>query len=394
MTLTAPLPIAFVMASFEPGGTERQMIELIRRLDRGRWTPHLATFRAGGAWFDRAADAVASVAAFPLTTFKSPAAAGHLWRFAQWCRERRIAVVHTAELYSNTFGLPGAALAGVPVRVGNRREINPDKSAAQIATQRAAYACAHKIVANSRAVVERLIAERVPAHKIALVPNGIDAGIFGRRDAPEGFRRIVAVANLRREKGHDVLIDAVPIVLSEFPDARFEVVGDGPERDRLAARARARGVAHAIRFSGHCEDVPARLAEADIFVLPSRSEAFPNALLEAMAAGLPVAASSVGGIVEIVEHERTGVLVPPGDPSALATGLLRLMSAPALARSLGEAARARVRSHYSFDRMVDAFERLYLTEFERRVTARLQPRAPRRAWGARHANISGRSANL
>src|SRR3954469_25314330 len=127
------------MTSFEPGGTERQMIELLRRLDRRRWTVHVATFRPGGEWFSRVADAAASVTAFPLATFAGAHAARQLWAFAGWCRERRIAVLHTTELYSNIFGLPGAALGGVPVRIANRREINPDKSAGQIAAQRAAY---------------------------------------------------------------------------------------------------------------------------------------------------------------------------------------------------------------------------------------------------------------
>jgi len=376
VTFTAPLPIAFVMASFDPGGTERQMTELIRRLDRSRWSVHVATFRPCGAWFERVAEVAASVATFPVTTFKSPQALTELWRFAAWCRERQIAVVHTAELYSNIFGLPGAALAGVPVRIGNRREINPDKSAAQIVMQRAGYACAHKIVANSRAAVTRLIAERVPAHKIARVANGIDFARCRVAPARPSRRRVVTVANLRAEKGHDVLIDAAVSVLREFPDARFECVGAGPERDRMMARARDRGVAYAFTFSGHCDDVPAKLAAADIFVLPSRSEAFPNAVLEAMAAGLPVVATGVGGILELVDEGRTGLLMPPADPSALADRLVGLMAAPALARSLGDAARAHVREHYSFERMVHAFEQLYLAELSRRL-ARLKARAPR-----------------
>src|SRR5262249_44807257 len=130
-----PVPIAIVMTSFEPGGTERQMIELVRRLDRARFTVHIACFRGQGAWFGRAAEAAASVAEFPVTSFRCPNAAHHLWRFARWCRAQRIALVHTTELYSNIFGLPGAWLAQVRVRIGNRREINPDKSRAQIALQ-------------------------------------------------------------------------------------------------------------------------------------------------------------------------------------------------------------------------------------------------------------------
>lgn len=357
------------MSSFDPGGTERQMIELVRRLDRSRWTVHIATFHARGGWFDRVAEAAESVTEFPITTFRSPQAARRLWAFAGWCRARRIAVLHTTELYSNMFGLPGGALAGVPVRIGNRREINPDKSAAQIALQRAAYGVAHKVVANSQAAADRLRLERVPAHKVSVVANGLDCDSYTRHASRALPRKVLVVANLRPEKGHDVLIDAAAIVLRRFPDATFEAVGGGPELQTLLARAAARGVRHAFSFLGHQDDVPARLAAGDIFVLPSRSEAFPNAVLEAMASGLPIVASSVGGILELIHDNQTGLLVPPGDPEALADRICRVMADSALGTRLGDAARAEVTARYSFDRMIAAFESIYLTELARRGMA-------------------------
>jgi glycosyltransferase involved in cell wall biosynthesis len=360
------VPIGLFMSSFEPGGTEGQMIELARRLDPRRWAVHVATFHARGGWFSRVAEIAASVAEFPVTSFRSPSAAAQLRAFTRWCRERRLEVLHTTELYSNIFGLPGAALASVPVRIGNRREINPDKSAAQIAVQRVAYAAAHVVVANSRAAAERLRLERVPARKIAIIPNGLDVTRFSQRTLSSLPRRVVVVANLRPEKAHSVLIDATPAVLERFPDATFHIVGDGPERTALMARAHARGVLHSYSFVGHDDDVRSRLAASDLFVLPSRSEAFPNAVLEAMAAGLPIVASGVGGVLELIDNDRTGLLVPPGDPGALAERICRLMSVPGLASRLGAAARTEARASYSFDRMIAAFESLYLTELARR----------------------------
>jgi glycosyltransferase involved in cell wall biosynthesis len=362
---TTTTPIAVVMTSFEPGGTERQMIELVRRLDPDRWDVHVACFEARGAWFNRVAEVATSVAEFPVTTFRSFDATRHLWAFARWCRAKHIAVVHTTELYSNIFGLPGAALANVPVRIGNRREINPDKSAAQIAMQRAAYSAAHTIVANSRAAADRLRVERVPARKIAVISNGLDFGQYQPPSPRPALRKVVAVANLRPEKGHDVLIAAAVEVLRCFPDAQFEIVGGGPELHSLRGRADAHRVLHAFTFLGHRDDVPARLADSDIFVLPSRSEAFPNAVLEAMATGLPIVASGVGGILELVDDGVSGLLVPPGDAPSLADRLCRLMNDPALAARLGGAARSEALARYSFDRMVAAFESLYLTELTR-----------------------------
>jgi glycosyltransferase involved in cell wall biosynthesis len=358
------LPIAFVMTSFEPGGTERQMIELVRRLDTDRWTPYVACFHARGSWLGRVAQA-APISEFPIDSFRRLEAFRHGWGFAQWCRRHRIAVVHATAMPSNIFALPFAALAGVPVRIGNRREINPDKAALPIAAQRAAFACAHKVIANSRAAADRLQQEGVPRRKIEVIPNGLDVPQSSQRGAPSMLRKVVMVANLRREKGHDVLIDAAVHVLKRFPDAAFEVVGAGPELDALTSRSRAAGVSAAFTFLGHRDDVAARLDRNDIFVLPSRSEAFPNAVLEAMAAGLPIVASRVGGIPELVDHQRTGLLAPPGDSTALAEALCTLMADRELGARLGSAARAEA-SRYSFDRMVSAFERVYLAELARR----------------------------
>src|SRR5581483_11945055 len=111
--LKLPVPLAFVMSSFEPGGTERQMIELARRLDPTRWTIHIACFRARGGWFDRAAAVARSVAEFPVRSFKSRDVARHMHAFACWARAQQIAVVHTTDLPANLFGLPAAAFARV-----------------------------------------------------------------------------------------------------------------------------------------------------------------------------------------------------------------------------------------------------------------------------------------
>jgi len=369
-----PIATAIFLGSFEPGGTERQMIELVRRLDRARWAVHIACFRAQGAWFPRAAEAAASVAEFPIGGFGRRDTLVQAWAFARWCRQQRIAIVHTTELYSNIFALPAAGCAGVPVRIANRREINPDKTVGHIALQRAAYSFAHAVVANSRAAADRLRFERVPTRKVAVIPNGLDVEAWPSGMPPRAPRRVVCVANLRPEKGQDVLIDAAAHVLRRFPDAQFELVGDGPERRRLQTRAEDRGVAGAFTFLGHREDVADRLAASHLFVLPSRSDAFPNGVLEAMAAGLPIVATSVGGIVELIDDRRTGLLTPAGDAVALADRLCTLMADSAFAGRLGRAARGVAESRYSFGRMVNAFESLYLGELTRRRSGVGAPR--------------------
>jgi glycosyltransferase involved in cell wall biosynthesis len=360
-------PIAMFVDCFDPGGTQRQMIALLERLDRRRFRVHPVCFHKGGAWFDRVAGFDEPVAVFPIYGFRRPATARQLFAFARWCRSHEIAVLHTWDVYSNIFGLPGGALANVPVRIGSRRGLIEAPGLQRV--QRYAYTTAHRVVANSQAAAARLRVEGVPVGKIDVVNNGIDLASFAPCRYSERPRCITTVACLREEKRIDVLIEAAPAILAKYPDAEFRIVGEGSCRDELVALARHKGVFPRFRFLGHREDVPAVLAQADIFVLPSRSEAFPNALTEAMAAGVPVVATAVGGIPELVTDGETGRLVPTGDPMALARAVLELLDEPMRAAELGRAGRRRIEETYSFDRMVDAFSTLYLSELGARGSA-------------------------
>jgi glycosyltransferase involved in cell wall biosynthesis len=361
--------VALVLSSFEPGGTERQMIELIRRLDRNRFRVHVACFRRVGAWLPRVEQAAVEVVEFPVHGFRSPATLLTLLRFAAWLRARRIAVLHTCELYANVFALPGAALARVPVRIGSRRELTPpDKTRGHLLAQRLAYRTAHRIVANSSAAAECLRDEGVAPAKIRVIPNGVDLAAFDSKQPAANRRVVTTVANLRAEKGHEVLLRAAALVGERIPDARFRLVGDGPMRPALEGLARVLEVDRTVEFLGYRDDVPTLLAESDVFAFPSHTEASPNGVIEAMAAGLPVVASATGGITELIDSGRNGVLVPPGNADALAAAIVGLLNDAGRAERLGAEARETIRRRYSFERMVDAFEQLYEQELMRKAT--------------------------
>jgi glycosyltransferase involved in cell wall biosynthesis len=361
-----PLPIGVFLTSFWPGGTERQTLELVRRLDRGRFTVHLACFHREGTWRPLIEEAADSVTEFPVAGFRSRSAVAHASAFRAWCRDRQLVVLHASDLYANIFGLPLAASAGVRVRIGSRREINPDKTPVQLAVQRFAYAFAHRIVANSSAAASRLRREGVGRRRIVHVPNGIDLASFYPASDERPARRLVSVARLRPEKGHEELVAAFAIVARAFRDTTLTIVGDGPLRERLETQIAAHGLTGRARIVGHRDDVPALLREHDLFVLASRSEAFPNAVLEAMATGLPVVATGVGGIPELVEHAVNGLLVAPGQAEVLAGAIAGLLTRPSFARALGRRARADVEARYSFHRMVQHVESLYLAELAMR----------------------------
>ena len=368
MNLPPQVSVAVFLTRFEPGGTERQMTELIRRLDQSRFTVHVACFEKRGAWLPRIAERAASIVEFPIRGFARPATLAALLRFAAWCRRERIDVVQTCDLYANVFGLPAAALAGVPVRIGSRRELNPDKTPGQIQLQRQAYRCATTVVANSAAARGILLEEGLAPESIAVIPNGVEIGTSreawlppsGGRLSEKPRRTIITVANLRPEKSHETLITAADLLAADFPDVEFQIVGDGPRLAELEGLVRAHGLERRVQFLGHREDVPQLLAEADIFVLPSRSEAFPNGAIEAMASGLPVVASATGGLLDLIEHGHTGLLFEPGNPAALADALRHLFTDRSIASAIGQRAQTQVRQRYSFERMVRSFEDLYL----------------------------------
>lgn len=372
----SPLPLGIFLTSFWPGGTERQMLELVRRLDRERFRVHVACFHREGTWLPLVEQYADSVTEFPIQGFRSRETFRVGAAFRRWCRSNRLAVLHTSDLYANIFGLPLAAAARVPVRIGSRRELNPDKTRAQLAAQRLAYSFAHRVVANSTAAARRLRLEGVRRSRIAQIPNGIDLESFYPAAATSPLRRLVTVARLRPEKGHDTLIEATASIARAVPGVTLTIVGDGPMRAELEAQVAARGLQGRVQFTGHTDDVAAVLREHDVFVLASRSEAFPNSVIEAMASGMPVVATDVGGIPELIEHGRNGLLVRPGDAGELSRAVIELLRRQSFARALGCKARVDVLTRYSFDRMVRQFEALYLAETsERRLPGGLPSRS-------------------
>jgi glycosyltransferase involved in cell wall biosynthesis len=184
----------------------------------------------------------------------------------------------------------------------------------------------------------------------------------GEREPPSfDPPRLVCIGRLAEEKGFDLAIDAFALVLARFPTASLVVAGDGPERERLMARAQALGVASRTEFPGWIE--PDRVADlmtaATAVVCPSRREAFGLAALEAALVGRPVVATRVGGLGEVVADGVTGILVEPEDSHALAAGIVQLLVQPAAAVEMGVCGRQRARERFSWDRHVDAYEALY-----------------------------------
>jgi glycosyltransferase involved in cell wall biosynthesis len=219
------------------------------------------------------------------------------------------------------------------------------------------------VIAVSQAVRQHARRLGVPAGRIEVIPNGVDLDAF--RPAREVVRaerpRVAFVGRLLFNKGPQYLVAAAPLVLARHPATEFVIVGDGPLRPQLEQTVARQGLAGAFRFLGMRPDVPALLGDPtlSLFVRPSLSEGLPLTVLEAMACGLPVVATPVGGTAEVVRDGETGYLVPPRAVEPLAAAICRLLDDPAHARALGANGRALVEREYSWERIAERTVAVY-----------------------------------
>jgi glycosyltransferase involved in cell wall biosynthesis len=224
-----------------------------------------------------------------------------------------------------------------------------------------------RLICVSEASRESYLAAGVPAQKLTVVRNGIHirpaqadrTTALARVGVTPSSQVVINVARLAPQKGHHLLIDAIPTVLAARPNARFLLVGDGPLRDELAARLRDEGLDSRVRLLGKRPDVPDLLAAADLFVLPSHFEGLPLSALEAMGASLPVVATRVSGTSEAVVDGVTGRLTAPDDAAALAAAIVSTLSDRALARRWGAAGHKRVATKFSAAGMAHGVDKIY-----------------------------------
>jgi len=380
--VTARRRIMLFADSFVHGGTERQFVEALKNLDSGRYEVLVGCLKRQGPFLEDVAALGLSIHEMPVHSLRGWPAIRWVRSAAGFFRRNRIELVHAFDFYTTLLCVPAARLAGVPV-LASRRDVVRSGPWALRTLLRFVCGRAQGVVANSRAAAAPLSSlSRAWARKVHLIYNGADP----RRLVPAAPREttrlslgfapencvVGTVAALREEKSVDVFIRAAALASRELPSAGFLVVGDGPERPRLEALARELGVAYRMHFAGDRRDVPDFLAAMDAFVLSSSTESFPNAVLEAMAAGRAVVATRVGGTPELIEEGVNGYLVPVGDAEALARRMIELSSDPGRCERMGRAGYERVARDFTPRRMAEKLEGLYDQLLRRaRPTARV-----------------------
>ena len=343
-------------------GGEQQVLYLTTGLKRRGHAVTVAC-QPGSPLAERAGDAGLEVVELPMRGDADFVAVLALWKLI---RRRGIDVVHMHTSHAHSLGSAAATLARRAHTVVTRRvDIGIARNVFS------AFKYRHGIdryIAISEAVRRVLIAGGVDGRIIDIVYSGINLDRFDGAEpgrlreefgvAP-GTPVIGHVAALAGHKGQRHLIDAMPRVLEALPAARLFMVGDGNLRGQLESQARELGLQGAVTFAGFRSDVPQWLSLFDVFVMPSVLEGLCTSVLDALAAHVPVVVSDTGGLPEIVQHEQTGLLVPPAQPGPLADAIVRLLRDPELGRRLSEAGRRHVEEHFSAVSMVEGSLRVY-----------------------------------
>ncbi len=387
-----PLRVMFVITCMPVGGAETLLVELIRRLDRERMLPELCCLKHYGPLGEVIEREVPAFTG--LLAHKYDFAV--LGRLTRLLRQRRIDAVVTVGTGGDKmfWGRLAGWRARVPVLCSALHSTGlpdhvewPNRLLSPITDAFIAVAEPH-----GRYLSEH---EGCPAKKVRVIPNGIDTDRFHPRwpdrtlhaqlQWPEGAPVAGIVAALRPEKNHDLFLRSAALIRRQLPEARFLVVGDGPERQRLQVLAGELGLNDSLAFLGTRHDIPQLLSLFDVFLLTSHMEANPVSILEAMATEKPVVATRVGSVPETVLEGRTGYLVPPGNADQLAARAVELLRDRQRAQAMGCAAREHVVAHWSVRHMVQGYQDLITEIYQRKC---------RGVSSARHGLQSGHEHDL
>ena len=368
-----PLRILHILDRLGVGGTELVTLKLINGLAHGSFEQRLGTLRGIDASFQDVPLDCGELLHIGKGSngFQFP-----LFRLARIMRAYRPHIVHSRN-WGTIEAIPAARLAGVPVAIhsehGYELEMLAGLPKRRRLFRRAAYAMADAVFTVTRELRDFHARQAwISPDRIQVIYNGVDTqrffpspesrSVLRKRFGLPQCRFIVGtVGRMVPIKDHATLLRTVEIMVQRKIDAHALIVGSGSELERNQQLVNAcAGLAGRVTFIGASQEVPELLNAMDVFALPSISEGMSNTLLEAMATGLPVVATAVGGNTEVIDNEKSGWLIRPRDPEALASLLTRLAFEDDLRQKYGAAARARIIDRFSLDRMLNNYSQLYL----------------------------------
>ena len=355
------LSVVHVTLGLNMGGMEKLLVEFAKHTDRERFLPRFVSLTDRGSL---AAEIEANGA--EVFTLDTPPGLrpGLVLRLARLFRRLGADIVHTHNTKPLIYASPAARLANVSALVHTRHGQRFGASARSNLAFRLAALGADRIVSISADSARLSVREGIAPAKVCTILNGIDVSRFAY-SGPNLGGAAVMVGRQSPEKDVATLIRAADLVAKKRPGFRLEIAGDGAARAGSEALTRELGLEGCVRFLGEVREIPQLLARSRLFVLPSLTEGISLTLLEAMAIGLPIVATRVGGNPEVVDDGVTGWLVPPGEPAQLAEKMLRLLDDDAETLRMGAAARARAIEVFDIRTMIAHYENLYLQLLDR-----------------------------
>ncbi|MCP4398068.1 MAG: glycosyltransferase [bacterium] len=353
------------------GGTQRMLLEFLRHASHEKYDYSMCVLLDRDVLNEKVSQLGIENTSLNMRGYWDATAWWKLYRFAQ---SKRFDLIRTYGLKADIIGRIVGKILGIPVNITSVRSTDPWRKWYHVLLDSLTAPFTDLYLSNSEAgrlaVCRR---EKIPASKTFTIPNGIDLKKYDPQHVDEervnalkaewGIRSttkvIGIVANLCKMKGHNILVDALPHIQDKFPEIKCLFVGTDFLAGEIQQYVRQRACEQTVIFTGFQEDIPEILALMDIFVLPSQWEGLPTALLEAMAMKTPVIASSVGGIPELVEHEKSGILIPPDRSDALAKATILLLGHPEISRKMATCAYQQVEKYFSIHSMVSQTEIVY-----------------------------------
>ena len=364
------LKVLHFIGSLETGGTETMLLAYLRTTKNKEIEHVVCTIYPRESLKKEFHDA--GIKVYSLNIPSKPFFFLTFPKFALFLKKTNPDIVHSYLIQESLVNRIVGRLMGKAVVCG-KRDIDKNKSFWKVWLDRMTIWLADVNISNSRQGLEELLSYGVPKEKALYVPNGKDLSPFEISISKEkaknrlGFGKeiilIGCISRLFESKGQEYLIRAMPRLLKEKPEIKLLVVGGGRMKDYLEKISQELGVSKDVIFLGERKDIPELLKAFDVFVFPSLREGMPGALMEAMAAGLPVVATNIGGNVELVENNETGLLVLPANPREISTAVLKILDTPKLSATLGKKARNRIKNDFTLEKMAATLDGIYL-DFE------------------------------
>ncbi len=352
-----PIRLVVLLQDLEFGGTQRYAIHLLKHLNRSLFDPELWVLKHGPDMVHMAEEAGINVVHVSRSSWVGPQGVGRLgWRLMK----RPPELLYTLTVVPNIWGRILGSLARVPVIVSGYRSLLPAQLEGWL------WPLANRIICNADALKEIMVSKfSVDPDRIAVVPNAVDADYFQSDPAAKAPEpTVLYVGRLVEEKDPLNALEGFCLAAERVPEARMEIVGNGPLKRELERRIRERGLESKVALLPAASDIRPHFNRAWVLTLVSAREASPNVIIEAMAMRLPVVATRVGGIPELVLHGRTGLLVEPHDPAGLADALVSVLDDEGTRASMGLAAREQALANHTLEQMVRRTEQILLEAVE------------------------------